>query len=70
MLEQGSSSPTTDPRGALDEQGWRVRAGMPLREAELLLDWLDQAGCTSREVLLDEAGVTVRWRPQESNAPM
>ena len=42
MLEQGSSSPTTDPRGALDEQGWRVRAGMPLREAELLLERTDE----------------------------
>ena len=63
MSEQGSSSPPAVPRWTLDEQGWRVCAGMTLCEAEQLLDWLDQVGCPSREVQIDDQGATVRWRP-------
>ena len=70
MTEQGSSSNSAAPRWFQDEQGWRVCAGLTLREAELLLDWLDQAGCPSREVQIDDEGTTVRWRPEESSLRM
>jgi hypothetical protein len=53
----------------VDEQGWHVRAGLTFREAEELLDWLDQVGCPSREVQIDEAGATVRWRRDPPHGP-
>jgi hypothetical protein len=35
-------------------------AGLTLREAEDLLDWLHNQGCTGLEAALGEGGVTVR----------
>jgi hypothetical protein len=44
---------------------WQVRSGLDFRQAEALLDQLEQCGCTCREVLRSEDGqsFTVRWRP-------
>lgn len=49
-------------RAAEDETGWRTCSGLTLREMEQLLDWLEQCGCTAREVQVDVLGATVRWR--------
>ena len=55
--------PTPGPTGPqVDEQGWYFREGMTLREAEELLDWLDQIHCPTREVRVGAVGTTVRWR--------
>jgi hypothetical protein len=68
MDEQDRSANTPTPRAYVDEQGWQVREGLTLREAEELLDWLDQVGCPSREVQVGEAGVTVRWHPDPTQS--
>lgn len=54
MQEQGQ------PPSAQDQ--WHVREGLSLRQAEELLDWLDQHGATQHEVAVDATGTTVRWR--------
>ena len=51
-----------DPHTPGDEPGWHVRSGLSMREMEQLLDWLEQCGCTCREVYVDVLGATVRWR--------
>jgi hypothetical protein len=45
-----------------DDAGWRVCSGLAFHEMEQLLDWLEQCGCTCREVQVDVLGATVRWR--------
>ena len=55
------------PRCEPDAEGWYVRAGLSLPQAEELLDWLEANGHAQREVLLDAGGlVTVRWRRGQS----
>lgn len=62
MPEQGSSTNLPPRQSYRDDQGWRVRTGLTLYEAEQLLDWLDQIGCDEREVQIDDTTTTVRWR--------
>ena len=69
MTEQGSSTTPLRSDTHLDEQGWYVCSGMTLREAEELLDWLDHVGCPAREVQIETAGTTVRWRPDPAHTP-
>jgi hypothetical protein len=53
MNEQGSS---------IDQDGWQIRSGLALHELEEYLDWLDQQGCALREITIEQAGATIRWR--------
>jgi hypothetical protein len=58
------SSEDSGPISEAPELGWQVRGGLTLIQAEELLDHLEASGIKQREVKIEPAGVTVRWRAE------
>ena len=69
MPEQGGTRDPSAPGASPDEQGWHTRTGLAMHEVEDLLDWLERTGCACREVQVDAAGLTVRWRYDAPHSP-
>lgn len=56
------SAPSSGEAPVERSPGWHERAGLTIREAEELLDWLEAHGVTRREALVTPEGTVVRWQ--------